>query len=382
MSAHANKWITTTAVVSLVAGMVLAHLVEPCVRVEKIILAGDTPAIHIVSTSPRPHPVALLAHGVTASKETLFRIGEALGAAGFDCYAVDEAGHGESRLPFLRTDIVNQLGRVTQAIGRVDVFIGHSMGAGVGAACVQNGDLRPKLFVALGADPYFGERGPPLLLLGGYFEELVRPTRLKERSDARVVISPWSDHALEVLDPRLVKTAVDAACAAVGKEPPPAPRFWMVRFAGLVLATMGALILIWRLPEMGPLNRFRGIFIPGIIIVVVCLAADKWVGSALNLHRIPLQVAIGVVVWLALAGIGKLGIPRWSLAVVVGMVTIACIFAGLGFLCIMGAVVTLFFCAGTVLGGIAARGAPRWNGDVALAIFVGFAIGQWIPNFF
>jgi alpha-beta hydrolase superfamily lysophospholipase len=76
---------------SWIAGVVLSRLVEPRVVAEKLILAGGTPAIHLCSRAPGTHPLVLLAHGVTASKETLFRPGEALAAAAFDCYAVDLA---------------------------------------------------------------------------------------------------------------------------------------------------------------------------------------------------------------------------------------------------------------------------------------------------
>jgi pimeloyl-ACP methyl ester carboxylesterase len=62
-------------------------------KTEKVTLAGDTPALRLCSKMPGPHPIALLAHGGTASKEMLFRCGESLAAAGFDCFAVDQPGH-------------------------------------------------------------------------------------------------------------------------------------------------------------------------------------------------------------------------------------------------------------------------------------------------
>jgi hypothetical protein len=103
------------------------------------------------------------------------------------------------------------------------------MGAGVGQASVQNGDLSPKLFIAARANPSLGKRGPPLLLLAGNLEELVSVGHLKARSHARLVLSPWSDHVLEIFDPVLVSAGVEAACAEVGKTPPPAPWFWLWR---------------------------------------------------------------------------------------------------------------------------------------------------------
>ena len=35
--------------------------------------------------------------------------------------------------------------------------------------------------------------------------------------------------------------------------------------------------------------------------------------------------------------------------------------------------------AGAILGEIAARGGTRRDGDIAMAIFVGYALGQWMP---
>jgi alpha-beta hydrolase superfamily lysophospholipase len=383
------------AIASVILGVLLTHLIEPGVGVEKVILAGYTPAIHLFPKTSEPHPVALLAHGVTASKETLFRFGEALAAAGFDCYAVDLPGHGESRLRFSGADIVTQMGHITRALGRVDVFVGHSMGAGAGQASFRNGDLSPKLFIAVGANPSLGEQGPPLLLLAGNFEELISPARLKARSDARLVLSPWSDHALEVWDPHLVNAGVEAACGAVGKSPPPALRFWLWRLAGVVFAMAGALGLIWSLPELSPrLARARGILVPAAIIIAVSFTMDRWVGSTLNLHRIPLQVVIGVLVWLALVGLSKLGLPRWSLAAIAVTFTLLCIIAQassfaasgdwgipLGLLSIIGVLTTLFVGAGLVVGRIASQGSRR-DGDMAVAIFVGYTIGQWMPKFF
>jgi hypothetical protein len=379
------------AIASLMVGVLLSHLIEPGVGFEKVILAGYTPAIHLFPKTPGPHPVALLAHGVTASKETLFRFGEALAAAGFDCYAVDLPGHGESRRRFSGADVVIQMGNIARALGRVDVFVGHSMGAGAGQASFRNGDLSPKLFIALGANPSLGEQGPPLLLLAGNFEELISPAQLKARSDARLVLSPWSDHALEVWDPRLVNAGVEAACVAVGKSPPPAAWFWLWRMGGVVFGMAGALGLIWSLPELSPrLTRARGILVPAAIIIAVSFTMDRWVGSALNLHRIPLQLVIVGLVWLALECLRKLGLPRWSMTAIVVTSTFLCITAqaasrdwgiDLGLLSIIGVLSTLLVCAGLVLGRIASQSSQR-DGDLAVAIFVGYAIGQWLPKFF
>src|SRR5271154_1487422 len=105
-----RNWIIAgVAAVCLGVGIALSHVIEPGVRVEKIMLATNTPALRIFPATPGPHPIALLAHGNTGSKEMLFRFGEALAAAGFDCYSVDQAGYGESPLPWSLTNILLNL---------------------------------------------------------------------------------------------------------------------------------------------------------------------------------------------------------------------------------------------------------------------------------
>src|ERR1035438_824422 len=173
------------AAVSCIAiGVALSHRIEPGVRGEHVTLAGDTPALRLLPAGRGPYPVALLAHGVTASKETLFRFGEALAAAGFVCYALDSPGHGESPRAFSLKEILRTPEKVAHDIGPVDVFLGHSMGAWVGAVAVNEGGVSPRLFIAVGALPNFGAHGPALLLLAGRFEEAVPLAWLKARTDA------------------------------------------------------------------------------------------------------------------------------------------------------------------------------------------------------
>src|SRR3954470_8359360 len=97
--ARTKHWVIATAIAALILGTILSRLIEPGVRVEKIMLAGNTPALRLFPITPGPNPIVLLAHGNGGSKEMLFRYGEALAAAGFDCYSVDQPGFGESPEP-------------------------------------------------------------------------------------------------------------------------------------------------------------------------------------------------------------------------------------------------------------------------------------------
>ena len=385
-----RNWIIIgVAAIFLVIGIVLSHRIEPNVRVEKIILATNTPALRIFPATPGPHPIALLAHGNGGSKEMLFRYSEALAAAGFDCYSVDEAGFGKSPLPVSLSNVEFSLREAERALA-VDVFIGHSMGGSIGAWSVRKAGFRPKLFIGVGAPVKLGEHGPPLLLMGGLFEEFYRPAQLRARTDAQVVIGPWSDHMTELYDPVLVNAAVTAACAAVGKPVPAAPTTWRWRFAGLVLGMAGALGLMFYLPDLHPrLARVRRFIVPGLLLFALVLTLWPWWGVTSQLRRIPAHLAVLGVLWLALIGVGRLRMPRWSLPVVTGILALGCmavafsknsfLFMAIG--CAL-AISTLWLLPAVAVGRIATRGGSRRDGDIAMAIFASYVIGQFMPLFY
>lgn len=381
MSARANGFFALAALACFALGVVLSRDVEPGIRVEAVTLAGDVPALRFLPAESGPRPVALLAHGVTASKETLFRFGEALAAAGFVCFAVDLPGHGDSAAPFRGRENANTLTRVASTLGSVDIFLGHSMGAYAGAEAVRNGGMEPRLFIAVGALPDLGEQGPPLLLMAGWFEEAVPLARLQARTDARLVLSRWSDHALEPYDAHLVDAAVEAACATIGQRPPAPPVRWRLRLAGMVLGMLGALVLGHRLPELWPrVGPARGPLVSVLAIVAVASTSGTWLGAAPIARRAPLQLAAMAIVFLVVFGAGNLRIPRWSFAALAVAFMIGCAAVGARFLALFAGLGALVLLAGTMLGWIAACRGTRRDGDLALAIFVGYAIGQWVPR--
>ena len=400
--ARTNRWVIAAAIAALIVGAILSRVIEPGVRVEKVMLTANTPALRLSPATPGPHPIALLAHGATGSKENCFRFGEALAAAGFDCYSVDQAGHGESPQPCSfwhvhgewrwATNILLKPRELERALGSVDVFIGHSMGAGAGEWSVSEDGLRPKLFIGVGADVELGEHGPPVLLLAGLLEEIYRPAQLRAQTNAQVVISPWSDHILEPFDPVLVNAAVKAACATVGKPVPAAPSAWRWRFAGLVLGIAGALVLMFRLPELHPrLARTRRWIVPAVLLIAIILTMGTWIGVTPQWRRIPPQLVLLVVIGLALAGLSRLRMPRWSLAVVTGILALGCLALRIAypanmflFAMLMNtlAISTLLLLPSTLVGRIATRSGSRRDGDVAMAIFASYVIGQFMPMFY
>jgi alpha/beta hydrolase fold len=397
MPTRAQLWIVAAAIISLGAGAALSRVVEPGVRVEKLTLATNTPALRVFPKAPGPHPIALLAHGNGGSKEMLFRFGEALAAAGFDCYSVDQAGYGASPQSCSRPNVRLDFQKAERALGAVDVFVGHSMGCGTGSWGVREGGFRPKLFIGVGRPTELGLHGTRVLLLTGLFDEFFRTADLRAVKNAQVVISPWCEHILEVYDPVLVNAAVKAACDTVGKPVPARPTAWLWRFTGLVLGIAGALVLMFRLPELHPrLARTRGYLVPAVLMIALGLTLGPWLGVTPQLRRIPWQLVLLPVIWLALAGLGRLRLPRWSLAVVSGILALVCLaiarylaypqfensfFLAYTLFCALG-LSTLLLLPSTLVGRIATRGGSRRDGDLAMAIFASYCIGQFMPLFY
>lgn len=380
-----SRLIAAASIICFAFGLALSHRIEPGVRVQKVTLAEDTPALKFIPAGPGPHPVALLAHGYTGSKEMLFRYGEALAAAGFICYDVDLPGHGASPRTYTFMEVVHTLEAVAREVGPVDVFAGHSLGGSTGGEAVREGGMKPGLFIAIGSGPALGDHAPPLLILAGRFEE--GPLALmKARTDAHLVISPWSDHVLEAFDPVLVNAAVEAACAAVHKAPPTLPTAWRWRLIGAVLAMLVAGMLASCLTDLFPqLARLRGLLIGAFIAVAFMLTlGGRWLDAAPHLRFLPKQgVAVAVILLLAMVA-GRLRIPRWSFAVlgVLAMVISVCWLKASGshlaaLFVIVTVILTLVLIPGTAIHWIAARRGSRLQGDIAMAIVLGCAVFQW-----
>ncbi len=382
MSSPVDRAITFAAYACFVIGVALSHLVEPGVEVTNVMIGGKTPAIHFLPATPGPHPIALLAHGVTASKETLFRFGEALAAAGFECYAIDFPGHGASSSAFAPRKMSGGLSADASAVGPVDIFLGHSMGSYIGGLAVREGGFNPKLFIAVGASPQLGSAGPPLLLLAGEWEQAVSLKRLKARTDGRVILFPWCDHALEPFDPPLVNAAVEAACAVVGRaHPTVTPTMWIWRLFGLVLGLTGIVVALMRLPALPPQWAWlRGPLFVGVMIAALALTCGTWFGIAPHWRRLPCQIVVATGAWLVIWGLDKLGVPRWTLTIGTVVLALACTIFGAPFLGLVGGIVALILFAGRLIGRMAARNGLLRDEQIAAAIFVGYMLGQLIPT--
>jgi hypothetical protein len=209
--------------------------------------------------------------------------------------------------------------------------------------------------------------------MSGQLDGFNPPARVRARTDARVEIFPWCDHLLELYDPRLVNAAVKAACAAVGKTPPPDPTRWRWRLAGMALGWLGAVCLakvaLVFFRRSVRWTRWRVPFFSIILLGANVLVTDMWIGAMPHLRRLPIQIGVGILVWLMATGIGRLGLPRWSLLVLAGAITIVGAIARSYPTMLFGSLFFIALLVGTIFGAIMSRRGLRRDGDITLGIF-------------
>jgi hypothetical protein len=119
-----------------------------------------------------------------------------------------------------------------------------------------------------------------------------------------------------------------------------------------------------------------------ILLGANVLVTGTWMGAMPHLRRLPLQIAAGIIVWLLATGLGRLGLPRWSLLALAGATMIVGTIAGSPYAILLGTLFFLALLAGTICGAVAFRHSPRRDGDITLGIFAGYVIGQWMILFF
>jgi hypothetical protein len=151
---------------------------------------------------------------------------------------------------------------------------------------------------------------------------------------------------------------------------------------------------MFRLPELHPrLARMRRWIVPAVLLLAIILTTGTWLGMTPQLRRIPQQLVLLVVIWLALTGLSRLRTPRWSLPVVTAILTLGCVALSIAYanptnffpfvmLTIILGSSTLSLLAAVAVGRIATRGGSRLDGDVAMAIFASYGIGQIMPFFY
>jgi pimeloyl-ACP methyl ester carboxylesterase len=122
-----RPWIGITAAVLFVIGFAGAASLQPLRETGTLPTQPSTPYIHYLSTST-PAQRVLVVHGLDSNKEFMQLFSSALNDTGFEVYAIDLPGHGDSTAGFNGV-LADKVLRQAVSILHPDIAAGHSMGA-------------------------------------------------------------------------------------------------------------------------------------------------------------------------------------------------------------------------------------------------------------
>jgi alpha-beta hydrolase superfamily lysophospholipase len=417
--ASRGRWriLAPVMLVAAAAGAGMSQTLEPEVSVEPVVVA-DNPALHFL---PRGAHLgtAVLGHGIPANKQTLFRLGEALAAAGFEAVAVDLPGNGASALP-LSQGGEQALLAAARYLGNgsatADVVVGHSVGATYAGWAIARGELHARALLVFGALPELAPGVTRLWYFGGQLDELHSETTVRawaRRTGASVVMTPLADHPTAVFSPPLVEAAVAAACSVVGAPVPPPAGRWRWRLCGAVLLLAAALVAISGLARMSSTSRSaaaaRGAACAGTAMLAAHLAAATWLVGVPTLRRaaagLIFAAAAGLSSWLLALLVARILRRRpaaagpWAVALLLGVGGIASVAAGAPFAALVGLLAAAIAAAGALLAWRMETSGPGKSveragakvevdgkashasvaGHVAFALAVGWVLGMWCP---
>jgi carboxylesterase len=143
----------------------------------------------------------LLLHGYTGIPRELSKVGDALAAQGYACYAPRYPGHGTDRADFLSTDAEDWLRRAIDAYldlrseYEVVHVLGHSMG-GLVATIVAATFNAPRLVLLAPAFKVARQAGTVFSPLVSVFAPVIRKNRKNEETDSarrQLFEDYWSD---------------------------------------------------------------------------------------------------------------------------------------------------------------------------------------------
>ncbi|MBW7865907.1 MAG: alpha/beta fold hydrolase [Candidatus Hydrogenedentes bacterium] len=238
------------------------------------------PCLGTVWTCGTPRAVIVLGHGVTMNQGAMATLADTFARNGHAAVAIDFWGHGRSRERFDWSSNAAQVGAWCawareRFPGLPLAYLGHSMGGEAGDAAFRENPA-VDAFVSLGMLPRRVPDCPTLIAFGRYEELFSEETAREVAGDrAEVLVSPYSDHMLEITDPFLVRGIVAWVNTTLGLGGTVAFSWtrWAVLLAAMLIGVPATLVLaekaasyqrpspmptgIAPLPPPGRFNLFR-----------------------------------------------------------------------------------------------------------------------------
>jgi pimeloyl-ACP methyl ester carboxylesterase len=283
-----------------------------------------TPYTHYFGGAP-PAGRILAIHGLDVSKELMSLISAALADSGFEVYAIDLPGHGDSKAEF-QTELAKQTLRSARGfLGENTIVLGHSLGAGLLLDLAASERFSTMVLLSPPPLPVGDIHADRVLIATGQLDiPRIRAfaTIAADIGDPKVEawILPWGGHSAPVLNPIHIQRIVNWLGGAGG----PARTVWRMLWIAIMLAAASVLgVALSPGHELKPIDltaaNALGRYIAAAITALLVL---KFVSPAAFLrffatdYLIGFLLVTGLCVW-AWAAAGNTATPAWRKAATV-----------------------------------------------------------------
>jgi len=191
-----------------------------------------------------PRGRVLVIHGLDVSKNTTHLISAAIADGGFEVYAIDLPGHGDSPVKF-RTDLAQQAIRNARVfLGQETIVLGHSMGAGLLLDLAATESFSTMVLLAPPPVSISEMRAERVLIAGGELDIPLIRGFIPIASDigephVESWILPWGAHSAPIFNPVYIHRIVDWLGGDGARTRTAARMFWMVAML-IASVTLGA----------------------------------------------------------------------------------------------------------------------------------------------
>jgi hypothetical protein len=143
----------------------------------------------------------LVVHGLNASKEFMQMFCAALADAGFDVYAIDLPGHGDSPVGFTASLARDAVAQSLDYLGAVNIVVGHSLGAGLLLDVANSRSFERMVLLSPPPTPVDHIDFSHTLVVTGAFDIPAINAFVPELEGAEWWRLPWALHSTALFDP-------------------------------------------------------------------------------------------------------------------------------------------------------------------------------------
>ena len=226
-------------------------------------LAGETPTPYIrfipFSDSPRPPAgTILIVHGLNSNKEFMQTLALALTDGGFETWAIDLPGHGDSEGAFDSEASLQAIGAAFDSLPEDTILVGHSLGAALIADLAMTRRFGKAILLSPPPIPLAPVGIGSLLVVSGRFDaprinESIPPLLEAAGTDSRWRLLPWAGHSTSLYSPPALRMLVDWAGGSAAAVRTPERLLWLALMlaAALVVPACGLRLYQERFPGPG-----------------------------------------------------------------------------------------------------------------------------------